>query len=167
MADDGAASFDALVAEADAAMVVVTAADGDERDGCLVGFHAQASIDPRRYVVWLSRVNRTYRIAQRSSHLAVHGVGIDDHDLAELFGGTTGDEVDKLAAVEWTPGPGGVPLVAALPVRFVGRVLTELDLPDADHVGFVLDPLPAGPGAAAGPPLRLSDAKDISPGHPA
>ena len=166
MADEVVRSLDALVAEADPAMVVVTAADGDERDGCLVGFHVQASIDPRRYVVWLSRVNRTYRIAQRSSHLAVHAVGSDDHDLAELFGGTTGDEVDKLAAVEWAPGPGGVPLLAPLPVRFVGRVLTELDLPDADHVGFVLEPLPGETGDPEAP-LRLSDANDIAPGHPA
>ena len=43
-----------IVAGLDAAMVVVTVAVGDERDGCLVGFHSQSSIDPRRYVVWLS-----------------------------------------------------------------------------------------------------------------
>jgi flavin reductase (DIM6/NTAB) family NADH-FMN oxidoreductase RutF len=170
VADPARDAVDAVVASFDAAMVVVTAADGDERDGCLVGFHSQGSISPRRYVVWLSRANRTYRIAQRSTHLAVHAVGAGDHDLAERFGGTTGDEVDKLAGVEWSPGPGGVPLLAALPMRVVGRVLTELDLPDADHVGFVLDPVAGGagpddPGTEA--PLRLHDATDIEPGHPA
>ena len=30
-------------------MVVVTTAQGDERAGCLVGFHAQSSIEPPRY----------------------------------------------------------------------------------------------------------------------
>jgi flavin reductase (DIM6/NTAB) family NADH-FMN oxidoreductase RutF len=159
-------AFDAVVTALDPAMVVVTAADGDERDGCLVGFHAQASIDPGRYVVWLSRENRTFRIAQRSSHLAVHALGTEDHAVAELFGGTTGDEADKLVAIEWEPGPGGVPLVSALPLRIVGRVLTELDLPELDHVGFVLEPV-AGDAASLARPLRLADAVDIDPGHPA
>ena len=169
MADPTSDAFDEVVASLDAAMVVVTAADGEERDGCLVGFHSQASISPRRYVVWLSRANRTYRTAQRSTHLAVHAVGAGDHDLAERFGGTTGDEVDKLAGVEWSPGPGGVPLLAALPTRLVGRVLTELDLPDADHVGFVLDPVDAdaAPDTPGAEPLRLHAATDIDPGHPA
>ena len=166
MAEPEDAALDALVASLDTAMVVVTAADGDDRDGCLVGFHSQASISPRRYVVWLSRANRTFRIAQRSTHLAVHALGVGDHPLAERFGGSTGDEVDKLADVEWSPGPGGVPLVAALPTRVVGRVLTELDLPDADHVGFVLEPL-AGEAGPDADPLRLHHATDIDPGHPA
>ena len=62
--------FDALVAVLDAAVVVVTAADGDDRDGCLVGFHSQCSIDPPRYAVWLSRANRTFDLAQRTDLLA-------------------------------------------------------------------------------------------------
>jgi flavin reductase (DIM6/NTAB) family NADH-FMN oxidoreductase RutF len=159
-------AFDALATALDAAMVVVTAADGDEADGCLVGFHAQASIHPRRYVVWLSRANRTYRIAQRSTHLAVHALGAGDMALAELFGGTSADEADKLATVEWTPGPGGVPLLTALPLRIVGRVLTELDLPEGDHVGFVLEPVD-GDVARPGTPLRLADVANLDPGHPA
>ena len=146
-------------------MVVVTAADGDERDGCLVGFHSQMSIQPRRHVVWLSVENRTFRLAQRSTHLAVHAIGADQHELAERLGGQTGDAVDKLAGLEWARGPGGVPVLAALPLHVVGRIVMELEAPDADHVGFVLEPVTAGGGEVE--PLRLSRATDIDPGHPA
>src|SRR5262249_26595638 len=40
------AAFHAIVDGLEYPMIVVTAADGDERSGCLVGFHSQASIDP-------------------------------------------------------------------------------------------------------------------------
>lgn len=163
--DDGSA-FDELVATMDGAMVVVTAAAGDERDGCLVGFHSQCSIEPRRYAVWLSKANRTHDIAQQSHHLAVHLLGCDDRDLAELFGGQTGDEVDKLARCEWEAGPGGAPLLARCPARFVGRVV-ESASGVGDHDFFVLDLVEASAAALPSAPLRLSAVTDIDPGHEA
>jgi flavin reductase (DIM6/NTAB) family NADH-FMN oxidoreductase RutF len=165
-------AFDDLVARLDTGMVVVTVAAGEERDGCLVGFHSQASIDPRRYVVWLSVENRTYRLAAdpAATHLAVHVLSASDLDLAERFGGSTADDpgVDKLADLPWTPGPGGVPLLAAAPERFVGRILTRERTTEGDHVPFVLEPVEAwSTGGAAEPPLRLHQAHRIDPGHPA
>lgn len=166
---DAGAAFDALVAHQDAAMVVVTAASGEESDGCLVGFHGQVSIHPRRYVVWLSVANRTYRLACDSSHLAVHALGAGDRALAELFGGTTGDDDDdKLVQVDWTAGPGGVPVLAALPFHVVGRVDAVLDVPEGDHVGFVLEPVAGTAQLGRGwEPMRLAGTADIEPGHPA
>jgi flavin reductase (DIM6/NTAB) family NADH-FMN oxidoreductase RutF len=159
-----------LVRSLDAGLVVVTAAAGDERDGCLVGFHNQVGMHPPRYVVWLSMTNRTYRLARAATHLAVHVVGAGDHALAEHFGGQTADDpgVDKLVDLRWTAGPGGAPLLADLPVRLVGRIVGTVEVPDGDHVGFVLVPVP-DPTAAeddeAVAPLRLSDVGDISAGH--
>jgi flavin reductase (DIM6/NTAB) family NADH-FMN oxidoreductase RutF len=149
----------------DPAMVVVTVAVDDERDGCLVGFHSQCSIDPPRYAVWLSRANRTFELAARASHLCVHLLGAEDHDLAALFGGETGDEVDKLAGCDWHPGPGGVPLLARCPSWFVGRIV---DRPDdgGDHVAHVLEPIEAG-AALSSAPLRLGAVTGIDPGHEA
>lgn len=161
---DGSA-FDELVAAMDGTMVIVTAAAGEERDGCLVGFHSQCSIEPRRYAVWLSVANRTTEIAQCAEHLAVHLLGRDDHDLAELFGGQTGDEVDKLARCEWEPGLGGVPLLVRCPARFVGRVVESVS-GTSDHDLFVLDVLEA-PTRAPVAPLRLSAVRGIDPGHEA
>ena len=42
------------------AALVVTAAAGDDREGCLVGFATQASIDPPRILVCLSVENATF-----------------------------------------------------------------------------------------------------------
>src|SRR3712207_8698977 len=47
-------------------------ADGDRRSGCLIGFATQASINPPRFVVCLSRKNRTFRVANDVDHLGVH-----------------------------------------------------------------------------------------------
>lgn len=158
-------SFAALTAAMDPAMLVVTVAVGDERDGCLVGFHSQCSIDPPRYAVWLSIANRTHELACRATHLGVHLLGADDHALAERFGGQTGDEVDKLRGIRWTAGPASVPLLAACPNRFVGRIVQRSEA-GGDHVAYELDPIEV---AVADPPLplRLRAASDITPGHDA
>jgi flavin reductase (DIM6/NTAB) family NADH-FMN oxidoreductase RutF len=160
--------FDELVAAMDAAMVVVTAAGADgEVDGCLVGFHSQSSIDPRRYTVWLSVANRTYRLAGGATHLGVHRLTADRHDLAERFGGRTGDDgVVKLRAGTWTPGEGGAPLLHDLPDRFIGRIVDRLEA-GGDHVAFVLEPSHAVLERPDEPSFRLSQAGDITPGHPA
>jgi flavin reductase (DIM6/NTAB) family NADH-FMN oxidoreductase RutF len=149
----------------DPAMVVVTAAGGDELAGCLVGFHGQWSIDPPRYCVWLSKANHTYRVALLSSHLGVHLLAEGDRDLAAAFGTRTGDEVDKFADLPHDLGPGGVPLLAACPRRFVLHRTVLLDA-GGDHVGLIGDPVDP---EVAGPftPLRLSQVDDLTPGHDA
>ncbi len=156
-----------LMAAADNAMIVVTAADADERAGCLVGFHVQCSIEPFRYAVWLSKANRTHDVAQRATHLGVHLLSADQHALAELFGGRTSDQVDKLAQCDWTPGPGGTPLLAHCPHRFVGRILERRPgVADGDHDLIVIDAVEST-GTGPAHPLRLADADDITPGHEA
>jgi flavin reductase (DIM6/NTAB) family NADH-FMN oxidoreductase RutF len=162
MADD---PFDRLVAQLDTAMVVVTATAAGEVDGCLVGFHSQCSIRPRRYALWLSTVNRTYRIARSSAVLGVHALAVDQHDVAAHFGGETGDDVDKLAGVAWSPGPDGVPLLDDVADRFVGRVVQRVEV-GGDHELFVVEPADARVAPSL-TPLRLSGATDIAPGHPA
>jgi flavin reductase (DIM6/NTAB) family NADH-FMN oxidoreductase RutF len=158
-------TFDDVVASTDPAMVVVTvAAAGGEVDGCLVGFHSQCSIDPPRYAVWLSRANRTFELAEEATHLAVHVLGVEDRDLAALFGGESGDEVDKLAAVTWVPGPGGTPMLTRVPRCFAGRIVASVDV-DADHHCIVLEPVEASAGDGA--VLRLEDVTDVEPGHAA
>ena len=89
------AEFNELVADIDYPMFIVTVADGDERAGCLVGFATQSSIDPPRFIVCLSKRNRTFRVAMKAAVVVVHLVLEPEAPLAELFGGETGDEVDK------------------------------------------------------------------------
>ncbi|MET0727835.1 MAG: flavin reductase family protein, partial [Acidimicrobiales bacterium] len=135
-------ALDDLVVAMDGAMVVVTVSADGEAGGCLVGFHSQCSIDPPRYAVWLSVANRTCELARRATHLAVHVLGDDDLDLARLFGGMSTDVVDKLAAVDWQPGPGGVPLLARCPSRLVGPITDRHA--DGDHVAHIIEVVDAG-----------------------
>ena len=130
-------------------------------DGCLIGFATQCSIDPPRFLACLSNKNRTYRLARDAKHMAVHVVPEDRMDLAELFGGETGDEVDKLAQCEWSEGPGGVPLIAGCPY-LAGPILRSFEV--GDHVAFELDVTET---AGSARPLRFQRAKRIDPGHEA
>jgi flavin reductase (DIM6/NTAB) family NADH-FMN oxidoreductase RutF len=158
-------AFDSLMTGSDTAMVVVTASDGAERAGCLVGFHSQCSIEPPRYAIWLSKANRTYRVARTADHLAVHFLDQADLALAELFGGETGDEVDKFARVGWEPGPDGVPLLTDCPSRALVRRVALLDA-GGDHVCIEAEPVEAWarPGFV---PLRFSAVQHLDPGHDA
>jgi len=100
-------TFNAIVGNLEYPMFIVTARNGDERLGCLVGFATQTSIDPPRFAACLSHKNRTYRRGRDADALGVHCVPADAPALAELFGGETGDEVDKFARCEWHDGPKG------------------------------------------------------------
>jgi flavin reductase (DIM6/NTAB) family NADH-FMN oxidoreductase RutF len=158
-------AFGRLASALDPPMAVVTTVADGERAGCLVGFHAQCSVAPARYVVWLSKANHTHRIAMRSEVLAVHFLDRSQRELAELFGGTSGDDHDKFERCEWAPGLDGVPVLTACPHHVIGRRVALLD-EGSDHVCVVVHPVEVGaPGGLQ--PMRLSDAADIDPGHEA
>jgi flavin reductase (DIM6/NTAB) family NADH-FMN oxidoreductase RutF len=164
-------AFDRFVAEADATILVVTAVgpDGD-RSGCLVGFATQCSIEPPRLLVCVSEENHTYRtIESGASLLVVHLVPQPRASLAVLFGGTTGDEVDKFARCAWRAGPEGVPVLDGCP-WVAGRIVARHRL--GDHVGYVLDPVEADVDTAVAPagtgaPVRLREVSGLHPGHEA
>jgi flavin reductase (DIM6/NTAB) family NADH-FMN oxidoreductase RutF len=157
-------AFERLVATLDYPLFVVTTAADGERSGCLIGFATQCSIHPPRFLACLSVKNRTFDVARRAEYLVVHVLRDDDKETAELFGGETGDEVDKFAMTGWRPGPGGAPVLESAEGWFAGRILEIVDL--GDHHGFVLDPVDAE-GASPGDELSFQQAKDIDAGHPA
>ena len=158
-----AAAFDALMGALDYPMFIVTTRVGEKRAGCLVGFAGQVSIHPPRFLACLSNKNRSYRVALEATVLAVHLVPADREDLAELFGGVTGDDDDKFASTEWHEGPEGLPLVDGCPTWFAGRIVERIEL--GDHVGHLLEPFA---GSDAGDDwLGFTRAKRIEPGHEA
>jgi flavin reductase (DIM6/NTAB) family NADH-FMN oxidoreductase RutF len=155
--------FQRLMAQLDYSLFIVTVASGEERAGCLVGFASQTSIHPPRFVVGLSVKNRTYRVACNGADvLVVHFVPEQAEELALLFGGETGDEIDKFGRCEWSAGPGGAPVLAGLEDWFAGRVLDRI--PFGDHCGFLLEPI-EGETHRSGSPLTFRRAKWIEPGH--
>ncbi len=157
-------TFNSLVGDLDYPMFIVTVCAGGERSGCLIGFATQASIDPSRFLVCLSHTNRTYRVGRDAELLGVHFVPEEEAELAELFGGETGDEVDKFERCSWRAGPGGTPLLDACPNRFVGRVLERLDA--GDHDALLLEPVLAERGTETDE-FTFHRAKRIEPGHEA
>jgi flavin reductase (DIM6/NTAB) family NADH-FMN oxidoreductase RutF len=157
-------NFHTLVSDLDYPMFIVTAAGDDERSGCLVGFATQASIDPPRLLVLLSKANRTYRVAQASDILVVHFLHRDNHDLAALFGEETGDDVDKFAACPWHEGPGHTPILDDTRGWVIGRVMARLDA--GDHVAHLLEVHEAVTDLPGGP-LTFQTVRDLDPGHPA
>ena len=156
--------YDRLIVSTAPAMLVVTANGPEGPAGCLVGFSTQASIRPERHLVLLSKQNRTYRVAQDSPVLVVHVLRESDHEVAEHFGGTTGDRADKFDGIATIEGPGGAPIIEGLD-WFAGRVLQQFDC--GDHVAFLLAAHDGSALRAGEAPLVLGDAADIEPGHSA
>jgi flavin reductase (DIM6/NTAB) family NADH-FMN oxidoreductase RutF len=162
---DSADAFDELMTRLDYPMFVVTVRSGDDIAGCLVGFANQTSIKPPRFLVGLSKKNRTFRVAESATHLAVHLLAKEHVALAELFGGQTGDETDKFAQCGWHTGPHGVPILDDAAGWFVGSVLDRFVL--GDHVGHLLRPVA---GTAPDEPadwVTMADVRDLEPGHDA
>ncbi len=155
--------FESIVAELDTPVYVVTTAVGAERDGCLVGFASQCSIEPPRFGVWLSKENRTYRAALTAQTLVVHVLRHGDEDLAQLFGGETGDAVDKFEDVDWHAGPDGCPVLARCD-WFAGSIIDRVDT--GDHVAFLLAPRAGRHQRSDIPHLGIQQIGDIEAGHP-
>ena len=156
-------AFGTLMASADPPLIVLTTAAEGERAGCLVGFHAQSSITPQHYCVWLSKANHTYRVGLRAAHFAVHFLTAQDLALAERFGTLTGEDTDKFAGVDFRLDEHGVPLLEACRSRMSLERIAILD-DGGDHVCLTTRVSSAHTGAGF-VPLRLSGASHLDPGH--
>ena len=163
MTDPGS-TFLKLAGSLDYPLFIVTTSDGERREGCVIGFATQCSFHPPRLLACLSRENRTYRLAMRSEALAVHLVPRSQLALAKLFGGETGDEIDKFERCEWHEGPRGLPILDGCPSWLAGEILARHDL--GDHVGFWLEPSEAH-YTPDDENLYFQEVKTlIEPGHP-
>ncbi|GAB3762357.1 flavin reductase (DIM6/NTAB) family NADH-FMN oxidoreductase RutF [Nocardioides ginsengisegetis] len=156
-------AFSTLMASVDPPLVVLTTVADDEWAGCLVGFHAQSSITPQHYCVWLSKANHTYRVALRATHFAVHYLTPQDFAVAEHFGTLTGEDTDKFADVDVDVDPNGVPLLRACPSRMSLERIALLD-DGGDHVCLTTRVVSAHSDGDF-VPLRVSGAAHLEPGH--
>jgi 3-hydroxy-9,10-secoandrosta-1,3,5(10)-triene-9,17-dione monooxygenase reductase component len=117
-------------------VVVIT---GRDADGQPVGLTAQSftslSLDPPLILVCPSRTSTTWpRISGR--RFAVNVLAADQREVSTVFARSG---ADKFAAVEWYPGPNGLPLIA----RALAQLECDLESvhPGGDHsiaVGRVL-----------------------------
>lgn len=153
--------FEQLAATLDYPLYVVTTVVEQQPTGCLIGFATQCSIHPPRFLACISKKNHTFLLAVRAATLAVHVIDEKDRWIAELFGGETGDKVDKFTRVRWHF-VRGVPVIEACERWFVGSVLEQFDF--GDHTGFLLEPIDTGQDASS-EQLTFQKARDIEPGH--
>ena len=160
----GDEAFQSLVGRLDYPMFVVTTRAAGELSGCLVGFATQCSIEPPRFLVCLSDKNRTFRVARDAEVVVVHLVPDGAVELAGLFGGRTGDDVDKFSLCAWRPGPAGTPVLDGCPNWFGARILERM--PCGDHCALLLDPFEAA-SDLSGEPFTFHRARRIEAGHPA
>lgn len=154
-------SFERLVARLDTPMYVVTTGR-PERAGCLIGFATQTSVKPPRFLACVSEKNRTFDAVRSADVVVVHFLGRDHRGVAELFGGETGDEVDKFELCSWKEGPDGAPVLDDCTGWFAGNVLERHPL--GDHLGLLLEPF-EGEDRGGDPGLGFQEARDIDPGH--
>jgi flavin reductase (DIM6/NTAB) family NADH-FMN oxidoreductase RutF len=161
MADENR-EFQELMGQLDYSLLIATVATVGNRSGCLVGFASQVSIRPPRFLVCLSVKNRTFRVARAAEVIVVHFVPEEAEELAILFGGETGDEIDKFSRCRWRNGPAGAPVLTDLENWFAGRILDTVSF--GDHCGFLLEPID-GEAHCSAAPLTFRRAKWIEPGH--
>ena len=143
--------------------IVTVVGPGGERDGCLIGFATQCSIKPPRVIACISKENRTFDAVRSAEAIVVHFLGDAQRPLAELFGGETGDEVDKFELCAWSEGPAGIPVLDDVPGWFAGRILERNDV--GDHLALLLEPTQVEDRGGA-LDLGFQSVKPIDPGHP-
>jgi flavin reductase (DIM6/NTAB) family NADH-FMN oxidoreductase RutF len=156
-------AFDTLMASADPPLIVLTTASENEQAGCLVGFHAQSSITPHHYCVWLSKANHTYVVGLRAAHFAAHFLTTDDLKIAERFGTLSGEDTNKFAGFDVDLDEYGVPDLKACPNRMSLERIAVLD-DGSDHVCLTTRVRAARSGRRF-VPLRVSSALHLDPGH--
>ncbi|MCV6967213.1 flavin reductase [Mycobacterium intermedium] len=146
-------------------MFVVTTNGDGVLAGCLVGFASQTSINPPRFLVGLSKRNHTLRVAADATHLAVHVFDREHLEVVKLFGGHTGDKINKFERCSWHRGPAELPILDDAAAWFVGKVIDRFSL--GDHVGHLLEPVAGSPPEQLEHWVTFSDVRDMEPGHEA
>lgn len=144
--------------------VVTVRSPAGEMSGCLAGFVTQCSIGPPNFLVCVSKANHSLGVAERSSGMGLHLLGVDQADLARLFGEETGDLVDKFASVDWRLGSTGAPLLVDTAVSMEGDILGHFSV--GDHEAFLMRAVRSVPGGRTGI-LTYRGSPPLEPGHPA
>jgi len=157
-------TFDEFISRVDHPMIIVTTTALGTHAGCMVGFHAQCSIEPPIYAIWLSKANRTFRLAAHADIFALHFLEKNDYDLAELFGTHTGDDDDKFTHCTWETGPNAIRLLQCRARIIAHRVAMHDN--GGDHVCFLLTPS-VTTAPADFKPLLFSQVRGLDAGHDA
>ena len=144
-------------------VVVTTVGEDGTLGGCLAGFLTQCSVEPTRFLVCISKANHTFDVMEHASVLCLHLLGADQVATASLFGGESGDRVDKFARTPWHRGILGVPVLDDCAAWLVVGILQRIDV--GDHQALLTYPVVGGTGQRNGL-LTNRNVPPLEAGHP-
>ena len=156
------ASIAAVLGKLDSEVVVLTAADGDRRNGQIVCWVQPATIVPQvpRVLVGIGRLTYTRELIEVSRRFALNLLGQDQWKWVPHFGFRSGREADKFATVPFERGMTGSPLLPGIVGYLECEVRSVLD--GGAHLFYLADVL-AGRLVADREPLRLSQLPALLP----
>ena len=151
-----------LFAWLDREVWLVTAQAGRRRGGLIATFVSQASIVPDmpRMLLGVAKEHYTWKLIEASGAFALHLLGEEQIDLVWRFGLESGHDVDKLADLNWQPGPTGSPLLENAIGCLDCRVETKLDIGDRT---LYLAEVVQGQVGQFGPPLTQKRLVQLAP----
>lgn len=89
-------------------VTVVTTMDDDVPRGLAVNAFCSVSLEPPLVMVCVQTTSTTYPALVRADHLGINILAVDQLDAARVFASKAND---KFAALDWSPGPHGSPLL--------------------------------------------------------
>jgi flavin reductase (DIM6/NTAB) family NADH-FMN oxidoreductase RutF len=164
--EDGAVdrAVGAFTGRADTPLFIVTVGTADgEISGCLAGFVTQCSILPPRFLVCLSKLNHSFFVGERATGMAIHLLGEDQTELAQLFAEFTGDTFDKFEHCPWHRESSGAPVLDECSAWLDGVPLHHFSA--GDHEAFVMSPIVGGAGTHHGA-MTMRNSPSFHPAHP-
>ena len=154
--------INAVLAQLDRELWVVTASDGDQRGGLIATFVSQASIVPEmpRVLVGIAKQHHTRRLIEASSAFALHLLDETKLEWVWRFGLQSGHAMEKLAGLAWQAGATGSPLLREALAWLECRVEAGFDTGDRT---VYLAEIVAGKQASAAAPLTFKRLMQLAP----
>jgi flavin reductase (DIM6/NTAB) family NADH-FMN oxidoreductase RutF len=155
-------SIAAVLGKMDYEVFVLTAADGDRRNGQIVSWVMPATIVPQvpRLVVGVGRMTYTRELIEVSRRFALNLLGEDQWPWVSHFGFRSGRDVDKFATVPYKDGVTLSPLLPGVVGYLECQVRAVLDA--GAHVFYLADVL-EGKLVFEREPLRLHQLSKVLP----
>ena len=156
------ASIAAVLGKLASEVFVLTAADGDRRNGQIVCWVQPATIVPQvpRVLVGIGRLTYTRELIEASRRFALNLLGKDQWRWVPHFGFRSGREADKFATVPFERGMTGSPLLPGIVGYLECEVRSVLD--GGTHLFYLADVL-EGRLVVDREPLRLSQLPALLP----
>jgi flavin reductase (DIM6/NTAB) family NADH-FMN oxidoreductase RutF len=156
------ASIVAVFGKLDSEVFVLTAADGNRRNGQIVCWVLPATIVPQvpRVLVGVGRMTFTRELLEASRRFALNLLGQEQWRWVPHFGFRSGREQDKLATIPFERGVTGSPLLPGIVGYLECKVRSALD--GGAHLYYLADVL-EGRLMADREPLRFQHLLKVLP----